>query len=86
MSPVRLIRKSSWVSDLIPSDSRRGIDLEISIARAHDITAVLDGREVPVFIEAGGQQAAITIPGAGSFKLQVRRTGSRGRRQTGGVA
>ncbi|MGA9922826.1 MAG: hypothetical protein WBQ29_05435 [Isosphaeraceae bacterium] len=65
----------SLVSDLeLRSTAGAASTWKVPIARAHDITAALDGREVPVFIEAGGQQAAITIPGAGSFKLQVRRT------------
>ena len=65
----------SLVSDLeLRSTAGAASTWKVPIARAHDITAALDGREVPVFIEAGGQQAAITIPGAGSFMLQVRRT------------
>src|SRR5271166_2324965 len=65
----------SLVSDLeLRSTADEATTWKVPIARAHDITAALDGREVPVFIEAGGQQAAITIPGAGSFQLQVRRT------------
>ncbi|MBV8126359.1 MAG: hypothetical protein JO114_01695 [Planctomycetaceae bacterium] len=65
----------SLVSDLeLRSTAGVASTWKVPIAGAHDITAALDGREVPVFIEAGGQQAAITIPGAGSFQLQVRRT------------
>jgi len=64
----------SLVSDLeLRSTAGAAATWKVPIAGAYDITATLDGREVPVFIEAGGQQAAITIPGAGSFKLQVRR-------------
>ena len=68
-------REISLVSDLeIRSTAGVASTWRVPITGAHDITAALDGREVPMFIEAGGQQAAITIPGAGSFKLQVRRT------------
>jgi len=64
----------SLVSDLeIRSTTGAAATWKVPIAGAHDISAALDGREVPVFIEAGGQQATVTIPGAGRFKLQVRR-------------
>ncbi len=47
---------------------------KLPVGGAREISAVLDGRAVPVFIEAGGQQAAIALPAAGSFKLLARRT------------
>ncbi len=66
---------ASLVSDLeLTSTIHEASTWKVPIAGAHDISATVDGREVPVFIEAGGQQAGIPIPGAGSFKLQVRRT------------
>ena len=65
----------SLVSDLdLRSTAVAASSWRVPITGAHDIAASLDGSDVPVFIETGGQQAAITIPGAGSFKLQVRRT------------
>jgi hypothetical protein len=47
---------------------------KLPVGGAREISAVLDGRVVPVFIEAGGQQATIALPAAGSFKLLARRT------------
>lgn len=47
---------------------------KVPISGAHDIAAELDGRAVPLFIEAGGQQATMTIPGPGMFNLRVRRS------------
>jgi len=65
----------SLVSDLeLRSTATGAATWRVPIAGAHDISATLDDRAVPVFIEADGQQAAISIPGAGSYKLQVRRT------------
>jgi hypothetical protein len=46
---------------------------KLPVGGAREISAVLDGRAVPVFIEAGGQQAVIAVPAAGSFKLLARR-------------
>ena len=65
----------SLVSDLeLRSTVGAASTWRVPISGAHDITATLDGRDVPVFIEAGGQQVAVAIPGAGTYKLQVRRT------------
>ena len=46
----------------------------VPVGGAREISATLEGRPVPVFMEAGGQQAAIPIQGSGTFRLQVRRT------------
>ena len=71
-------REISLVSELeLRSTSAAPATWKVPITGAYDITADLDGRKVPVLIEAGGEQAAISIPGAGSFKLQVRRTAQR---------
>jgi hypothetical protein len=68
-------REICLVSDLeIRSTLSAASTWKVPITGAHDITAALDGSEVPVFLESGGRQAAVRIPGGGSFKLQVRRT------------
>src|SRR5262249_22305508 len=45
----------------------------VPVGEAREISATLDGHATAVFIEAGGQQAVVPIPGAGTFKLQIRR-------------
>ncbi|MBV8488461.1 MAG: hypothetical protein JO161_09295, partial [Planctomycetaceae bacterium] len=47
---------------------------KLPVGGAREISAALDGQTVPVFIEAGGKQAVIALPAAGSFKLLARRT------------
>ena len=47
---------------------------KVPVGGAREISASLEGHPVPVFMEAGGEQAAIPIQGAGTFRLQVRRT------------
>jgi hypothetical protein len=51
----------------------------VPIARSREISATIDGRQVPVFIEGGGETARIAVPGNGPHRLRVRRLASRAR-------
>ena len=63
------------ISDLVVQSRGEGQTVwRVPIARAREISATIDGHEVPVFIEEGGREAAVTIPGTGRFKIQIRRT------------
>ncbi len=46
----------------------------IPVAFARDIEATLDGKSIPVSIEAGGARSVVAIPSAGSHVLRVRRS------------
>ena len=46
----------------------------IPVALARDIEATLDGKSIPVSIEAGGARSVVAIPSAGSHVLRVRRS------------
>jgi hypothetical protein len=48
----------------------------VPVAGAREITATLDGRPVPIFVEAEGREAVLALPGPGSFRIQLRRTAS----------
>ncbi len=68
-------RDVSLVSDLTVRSTVGVASIwRVPISGAHDISAALDGRDVPVFIEPGGQLAGIAIPGPGNFTIKLRRT------------
>ncbi|WP_165227420.1 hypothetical protein [Aquisphaera insulae] len=48
----------------------------IPIAGCRDIGATIDGKPVPVFIEAGGTRAEVDVTGAGRHDLTIRRSAS----------
>ena len=62
-------------SELILRNTSKSVATwHVPVGGAEEISATLDGRPVPVFIEASGQQAAVQVPPAGSYKIQLRRT------------
>lgn len=45
----------------------------VPIAGGRDVTATLDGRDVPVRVGAGGATGTVDLPGPGTYRLIVRR-------------
>jgi hypothetical protein len=54
--------------------SREPATWSVPVGGARDISATLNEKAVPVFIEAEGGQAAVSIQGTGTFELRFRRT------------
>ena len=67
-------RPSSGASSSSAIRSKSVATWRIPVGDAKEISATLDGRPVPVFIEAPAQQAAVQVPAAGNYEFLLRRT------------
>lgn len=80
---IAATHRVSWIGDrealvwseLVLRNPTRSIGTwNIPVSGAKEISATLDGRPAPVFVDGSGRRAAIQIPGEGDHEVRLRRT------------